>query len=150
MIILDSCVVLDIVFGEPQATSLTEFLDQEQASGRDIVFLPLTVLESSSVVAVRYKEGKSKIHDLDYYLGIIRDFGSVTTHGDLSEDIIVDAAKIKSIHAASMVDCYLIANAIARGAEIITADQEILKFRSKSAKIRKLNKKFSAIKWSKP
>ncbi len=149
MIILDSCAVLDIVFGEAQATSLTEFLDREQANGRDIVFLPLTVLESFSVVAVRFKEGKSKIHDLDYYLGIIRDFGSVTTLGDLSSDIIVESAKIKATHAASMVDCYLIANAVARGAEIITADQEILKFRSKSSKTRKINKKFSGIKWPK-
>ena len=149
MIILDSCAVLDIVFGEAQATSLTEFLDREQANGRDIVFLPLTVLESFSVVAVRFKEGKSKIHDLDYYLGIIRDFGSVTTLGDLSSDIIVESAKIKATHAASMVDCYLIANAVARGAEIITADQEILKFRSKSSKTIKINKKFSGIKWPK-
>ena len=98
---------------------------------------------------MRFKEGKSKIHDLDYYLGIIRDFGSVTTLGDLSSDIIVESAKIKATHAASMVDCYLIANAVARGAEIITADQEILKFRSKSSKTRKINKKFSGIKWPK-
>ena len=149
MIILDSSSVLDIVFGEAKATSLTEILDREQANGRDIVFLPLTVLESFSVVAVRFKEGKSKIHDLDYYLGIIRDFGSVTTLGDLSSDIIVESAKIKATHAASMVDCYLIANAVARGAEIITADQEILKFRSNSSKTRKINKKFSGIKWPK-
>ena len=149
MIILDSCVVLDIVFGESHATSLSEFLDKEQSNGREIVFLPLTVLESSSVVAVRFKEGKSKIHDLDYYLDILRDFGAVTTQGDLSEAIIVESAKIKATHAASMVDCYLIANAVSRGAEIITADHEILKYRSKGAKIRKINKKFSGIKWTK-
>ena len=149
MIILDSCAVLDIVFGERLAKSLSEFLDQEQAKGGEIVFLPLTALECSSVVSVRYKERKSNIHDLDYYLGVIRDFGSVSIQGDLSEDIIVQAAKIKSTHAASMVDCYLIANAMARSAEIVTADQEILKFRSKTSKVRKINQKFSAIKWPK-
>jgi hypothetical protein len=48
---------------------------------------------------------------------------------------------------ASMVDCYLIANALHRDAEVVTADPEILGFRPKRSKVRKITKRYSAIKW---
>lgn len=147
MIILDSCVVLDILFNESDAEPLSKFIDDEQATGNDVVFLPLTLLESSSVVAVRFKEGRAKNRDLHYYLKILREFGENTVLGDLTPELIVEAAKIKFEHAASMVDCYLIANAQARNAEILTSDSEILKFLRKKATIRKITKKFSTIRW---
>jgi len=147
MILLDSCAVLDILFGEVDAEPLSIFLDAEQSNGTEVVFLPLTLLESSSVVAIRFKEKNVKNLDLDYYLEQLIGFSTHGINDDLTTEIIAEAARIKAVHAASMVDCYLIANSLRRGAEIVTADAEILKYQPKRARIRKLTKKYSTIKW---
>ena len=147
MILLDSCVVLDILFDEPDAASLSDFLDSEQTKGVDVVFLSLSLLETSSVTAVRHKEGKIPAGDLDDYLAKLATFQAITIADDLTQDLIAEAARIKSDHAASMVDCYLIANAIHRRAEILTADREIFSYNSRRAKVRKVTKRYAAIKW---
>lgn len=147
MILLDSCAVLEILFGESDSLLLSEFLDAEKENSNEIIFLPLTLLESSTVVAVRYKEKRIQKQTLSHYLNILQEFGQSLSVGDLASTLIMEAAQIKSEHAASMVDCYLIANAISRGAEIVTCDSEILKYWPKRAKSRKITKKFLAIHW---
>ena len=147
MILLDSCAVLDILFGESDAVALSKFLDSERGSGVEVVFLPLTLLESSTVVSVRFKEGRTRNHSLKHYLNILKEFATMEIIGDMDSEIIVQAAQIKSEHAASMVDCYLIANAMKRGAEIVTSDSEILKYLPKKSKLRKITKKFSSVQW---
>ena len=147
MIILDSCTVLEILFAENDAVVLSTFLDNEQALGNEVVFLPLTQLERSTVISVRYKEGRVKRHGLTHYLDFLQEFATSGTPGDLTSAIIKEAARIKSEHAASMVDCYLMANAMARHAEILTSDGEILKYLPKRSRIRKVTKRFAAIRW---
>lgn len=147
MILLDSCAVLHIIFGETEAAELAKALDTLQAKGQEIVFLNLVLLESSTVVAIRYKENKRPTHPLSVYLEKLAAFQAITINDDLSRGLIAQAASIKAEHAASMVDCYLMANARHRHAEIITADQEILSYDSHHAKIRKLTEHFSGIKW---
>ena len=147
MILLDSCAVLEIIFGDPDSQFLSEFLDNEQTNGNEVVFLPLTHLETSTVLAVRFKEKRIQKHNLKFYLNILQEFGHNIAVGDMAPSIILEAAQIKTEHAASMVDCYLIANALERNAEIVTCDPEILKYRPKRAKLRKISKKFSSVHW---
>lgn len=147
MIILDSCVVLDIIFDENESGKLSVKLDEFQTKGQEVVFLNLTLLESSAVVAIRYKENKCPTLPLSDYLSKLALFQPLAIHDDLSKEIIAKAAQIKASHAASMVDCYLIANAQVRQAEIITADQEILSYDVHRAKVRKITERFSGISW---
>jgi predicted nucleic acid-binding protein len=147
VIFLDSCAVLEILFDGTDASDLSKYLDEQNALGVEIVFLPLTLLESSTVVAVRYKEKKIKEHSVSHYIKILQEFSQAVSVGDMSQDIILSAAQIKSEHAASMVDCYLIANAIAKDAEIVTCASEILKYWPQRAKLNKVTKRFSKIRW---
>lgn len=147
MILLDSCAVLDIIFDAEGADELAKILDYLQTKGEEIVFLKLTLLESSTVIAIRYKEKKICKQPLSLYLEKLATFQTEMIQDDLSQEVITEAAMIKSVHAASMVDCYLIANARLRQSEIITADQEILRYDPSHAKTRKLTQRFSGIMW---
>ena len=87
MILLDSCAVLDILFGESDAVALSKFLDSERASGVEVVFLPLTLLESSTVVSVRFKEGRTRNQSLKHYLNILKEFATMEIIGDMDTEI---------------------------------------------------------------
>jgi predicted nucleic acid-binding protein len=148
MILLDSCVVLDILFGADEAEQLSQYLDHAQDKGEEIAFLNLCTLESASVIAVRFKEKKLPLKEsIDKYLEKLLLFQTPGICDDLTPDLIAEAARIKAAHGASMVDCYLIANAQRRKAEIITADKEILTYTPHRAKLRKITSRFSGIRW---
>jgi predicted nucleic acid-binding protein len=147
MIYLDSCAVLDMLFDENEAHKLSKYLDLQQSAGKDVLLLDLNLLESACVVAVRFKEGKNKSLDLDDCLAYLDRFQTRYLNVQESSSIILEAARIKSEHAASMVDCYLIAKAVKDKAEVITADAEILKYRSKRANIHKITTRHSSIRW---
>ena len=148
MILLDSCAILEILFGGADAVALVEFLDKAQAKGSQIIIPPLIRLECSVVSAVRFKEGRFVNHEsLADVLSSIHAIRTGPLDNDLSNDITEAAAHIKAEHSASMVDCYLIANAMARRAEVLTADAEIIDFRSSRAKRRRVGKRFAAMTW---
>ena len=148
MILLDSCVILEILWGAEDAGELSYFLDVEQEKGSEIVVLNLVALEASSVISVRYKQGRlPRSSNLEDDLSKVAAFQIHTVEDDLTIDTIREAARIKFEHSASMVDCYLIANAQRRKAEIISADREILAYKSREAYIRKISNRFSSIRW---
>lgn len=122
MILLDSCAVLEILWGGEDAARIAGFLDGEQAKGTEIVFPRLALLEASSVLSVRYKEGRiSRGSSLEEDLATLASFVVHPTGDDLSIEVIREAALIQFVHAASMVDCYLIADSLRRKAEILSA-----------------------------
>ncbi len=147
MILLDSCAIFEILFAGPDAKALAKFLEDCQAVD-PIALPPLVRLECSTVAAVRYKEGRfPSQQSFDEVLEAIDAFGVLTLDDDLNADISIAAARIKVAHAASMVNCYLIANAIARRGSILTADKEITGYLRNHAKIRKVGRLFSVISW---
>lgn len=148
MILLDSCAVLEILWDGPDADVLSTAFSAEQDRDVPIIFPALALLETSAVIAVRHKQGKvSRSASLDEDLDAVASFQVNVLSDDLSPELVRRAARIKADHAASTVDCYLIANSMARGAGIATADREILSFMPKRAKIRKISQRFAVVSW---
>jgi predicted nucleic acid-binding protein len=148
VILLDSCSILEILFAGSDAVALVDFLDKAQAKGALVILPPLIRLECSVVSAVRFKEGKFINHEtLADVLSSIDAIRTGPLDNDLTTEITEAAAHIKAEHGASMVDCYLIANAILRRAEVLTADAEIIDFRPARAKKRRVGKRFAAMSW---
>ena len=148
MILLDSCAVLEILWGGAEARELSEYLDAEELQGVEIVFLNLALLESCSAVAIRHKERqgpRSGAFEAD--LATVAGFQTQPIADDLTPEIIMEAARIKLHHAASMVDCYLIANALHRKAAIISSDSEVLEYNAQRATVRRITSRFSSIHW---
>jgi len=148
VILLDSCAILEILWGAEDADALAESLDVEQERGSEVVVLNPVALEASSVIAVRYKQGRlPRISNFEDDLAKVAAFQMHTVEDDLTAETIREAARIKSEYSASMVDCYLIASALRRKADVISADKEILGYKSRAAHIRKIGKRFSSIRW---
>ncbi|MBF0441230.1 MAG: PIN domain-containing protein [Oligoflexales bacterium] len=148
MILLDSCCVLEILLDGPSARHLSKFLDKEQDKGNVIHLSRLVRLETSAVAAVRYKERRFPVSlTLDAILAAIDRLPCDMSADELSRSLIEEAARIKSEHAASMVDCYLLAYAHEFHAEILTADKEILTYMQHRAKSRSVAGHFAAVLW---
>lgn len=148
MILLDSCAIFEILFGSEDAEAIATLLEKAQSKDIEVVVPPLVRLESSTVAAVRFKEGRfPKLESFDEVLIAMGALRTGPLPDDMSLAFIEEAARIKSAYAASMVDCYLIANAMARNAEIITADKEILEYNPTRSKIRKVGKRFASVSW---
>ena len=148
MILLDSCCVLEIMLNGPCAATLSSFLDKEQDKGKTVHLPGLVRLEISSVAAVRYKEGRfPEPLSLDAILAAIDRFPCHSSTNELSKTIIEEAARIKAEHAASMVDCYLLAQARESRSEILTSDPEILGYLPQRARRREAAGKFAAVRW---
>lgn len=148
MILLDSCAILEILFGSEDAEAVVILLEKAQSKGVDVIVPPLIRLETSAVAAVRFKEGRFPGHEsFDEVLAAIHALRTGPLLDDMSTTLIEEAARIMATHSASMVDCYLIANAMARNSEIVTADREILEYNPSRAKIRKIGKRFATVSW---
>jgi hypothetical protein len=65
----------------------------------------------------------------------------------MTQETIREAARVKFDHAASMVDCFLIAYALEFEAAILTADSGILRYAPKRAKTTNVGKRFKTITW---
>jgi len=148
VILLDSCAIFEILFGSEDAEAIATLLEKAQSKDIDVVVPPLIRLESSTVAAVRFIEGRFPALDsFDDVLAAMDALRTGPLPDDMSIALIEEAARIKAVHAASMVDCYLIANAMARNSEIITADKEILEYNPTRARIRKVGKRFATVSW---
>jgi predicted nucleic acid-binding protein len=128
--------------------NIRTLLEKAQSKDIEVVVPPLIRLESATVAAVRFKEGRfPHLESFDDVLAAMDALRTRHLADDMSLALIEEAARIKSVYAASMVDCYLIANAIARNSEILTADREILDYMPARAKLRKLGKRFATVSW---
>lgn len=146
MILLDSCCVLAILLDEKDGENLSLFLNSTVKSKRIISVPQFIKLEVCTVLAKRSKEKKLNI-DIEKDLEAVFTFPTHQLHTGFSNEIIKKAALIKQKHAASMIDCLLIALAQTSKASVLTADKEFLNF-SKSTSVKEnISGLFKLISW---
>ena len=104
------------------------------------------MLECANVIAVRYKEGLVK-GDFTKDIELLFNYNNNSSVNEISLALIKETALIKRKHAASMIDCFLLAYANESRAGIITCDPEILNYNKKEQKRQKVSGSFSLVEW---
>lgn len=148
MILLDSCCLLEILWGGGDAVPLARFLDREQGKDVPVAILNLVALETSCVISVHHRGRRAKGRgSIDDDLDAVSAFDAVRIADDMTPSLVRRAARIKYEHAASMVDCLLIAYALEVGGQVLSADPDISRYNPQKLVVNAVGQRFKAIRW---